>query len=395
MKKHTKTHRAKTLFVITKSNWGGAQAYVYTIANAIKKTGTDVVVACGGTGVANATTGALTSRLLKAGIRVIPIRSFARDISFLREWSAFFELLSVIRRERPDVLHVNSSKAGGIGALAGRLLGVQLIIFTAHGWPHEEPRNVFSKTLIWLASYATVLLCHTVVVLSARQKEIAPAPLALGKLIIIPNGIENFPLQTRKQARDFFISKIPKLAGYKKWVLSTSEMHPNKGLNTLIKAFANVAKTHSDVALILTNDGEERSRLISTAQNLGISDRVYFTGFISNVRSRLPAADIFVLPSRKEGLPFALLEAGYANVPVIASNVGSIPDLIENDNAGILVPPDDVATLCEALVKLLNDPKYASHLADSLNKHVVRDFSATTMINKTSALYEQTGFNAK
>src|SRR3990167_2305563 len=106
----------KILFVITKSNWGGAQRYVYDLATALHKGQFEVVVAFGGTGEAGAHPGLLAERLKEVGVRTIFIESFTRDIGIFRDVSAFFELLRVIKKERPDVLHLNSSKAGGIGS---------------------------------------------------------------------------------------------------------------------------------------------------------------------------------------------------------------------------------------------------------------------------------------
>src|SRR5688500_13512450 len=115
----------KILFVITKSNWGGAQEYVYTLARRFHAVGAEGAVAFGGTGAKGAAVGLLDARLKEAGVRTCFIGAFTRDVGFVREIKAFFELFSVIRRERPDILHLNSSKAGGLGGVAGRVLGVR------------------------------------------------------------------------------------------------------------------------------------------------------------------------------------------------------------------------------------------------------------------------------
>ena len=125
--------KKKILYVITKSNWGGAQSYVYTLATAAKDAGADVAVAFGGTGGAGATTGRLELELQKVGIRTVFVKSFMRDISFFKEFRVLGELVRIFKTERPDIVHLNSSKAGGIGALAARLAGVGRIVFTSHG----------------------------------------------------------------------------------------------------------------------------------------------------------------------------------------------------------------------------------------------------------------------
>src|SRR3989344_6172396 len=144
----------KILYVITKSNWGGAQRYVYDCARSVNKSEFEPVVAAGGNGV-------LLTRLEEKGIRTLRVRSFTRDISIVKEFSAFRELLSLYKRERPAVIHLNSSKAGGIGALSAWIYGWMpgttrpRVIFPVHGWGFDEPRPAFVRAFILSASILT------------------------------------------------------------------------------------------------------------------------------------------------------------------------------------------------------------------------------------------------
>lgn len=377
----------KILFVVTKSNWGGAQQYVYTLATRLTQAGTDVVVALGGTGEARAAAGLLETRLSEAGVRTIFLSSFMRDISVFREIKAFFELLHILRAEKPDVLHLNSSKAAGIGAVAGRIARVPHIIVTAHGWAHKELRPPFSRALIWLASYATVICSHTTIVLSHRQFEDAPAPGLRRKLIIIPNGIGDFPLLDKDAARAGLTKLDARIGSFKRLIVSTSELHRNKGLDILLSAFARIARHHTDTALILIHSGEEHDQLVAHADELHIRDRVFFLGFVKEARSFLRAADIFALPSRKEGLPFGLLEAGRAGVPVVASAVGAVPELIENNVTGVLVPSGNTFALAAELDRLLSDARRSSEFGNALRKRIEMEYSEASMVERTFALY--------
>src|SRR5207244_10151208 len=134
--------------------------YVYDVATHIPKDEFESVVVCGkGHGKSE---GELVTLLKDAGIRTIVLPELTRDVSF-GDWFAFLALLKTIREEKPDVLHLNSSKAGGLGSLAGRIARVPNIIFTAHGWAFRESRNAISRVLIWLASILTLLLSHRVI----------------------------------------------------------------------------------------------------------------------------------------------------------------------------------------------------------------------------------------
>jgi glycosyltransferase involved in cell wall biosynthesis len=123
----------KILYLITKSNWGGAQRHVFDLAVAMKDRGHDVAVALGGDGT-------LRTRLEAAGIYTHSIASLGRDISTGKDTGSLKEIMSVIHHRRPDILHVHSPKAAGLGAVAGRILGVKKIMYTVHGWAFNEDR---------------------------------------------------------------------------------------------------------------------------------------------------------------------------------------------------------------------------------------------------------------
>lgn len=377
----------KILYVITKSNWGGAQAYVYTLATRAMQSGADVVVALGGAGDKNATSGELVKRLHDAGIRTILVPSFMRDMSLLYDLKAYVELLRIIKKEKPDIIHVNSSKAGGISALAGRVASNAQIIFTIHGLPHQERRMFISRAFIWIASWITILLSDKTILLSKQQLDTAPALFAKKKLVCIPNGIAPYELLSQEQARKKVIAIEPALKKYSRWVVSTSELNHNKGIDVLINAFAHVCRDTGDVALVLFNDGTEHHALALQAHGAGLSEKVFFLGFTTNVHLLLSCADIFVLPSLKEGFPFALLEAGIAKLPVITTSVGGIPNLIKTDENGILTKPENVQELAGAIIELLNDTDKANTLGKKLSEDVREKFSLRKMIDGTFNLY--------
>ena len=153
----------KIIYVITKSNWGGAQRYVFDLATHLPKSEFEILVVTGNMGT-------LTKKLEENEIRVTSVNSLKRDVSFFDEMISFFKILKIFIKEKPDIIHLNSSKAGGIGALAGRIAGIKKIIFTAHGWPFKEDRNVIAKSLIYALSWLTVFLSHQTIVVSKQDE---------------------------------------------------------------------------------------------------------------------------------------------------------------------------------------------------------------------------------
>lgn len=309
----------KVLFVITKSNWGGAQKYVYDLATSLSQEQFEVVVALGGTGEAGAQTGLLAERLKEAGVRTIFLESFTRDIYFFGEFKAFFELLKVIREERPDTLHLNSSKAGGIGSVAGRIAGVRRIIFTAHGFAHNEMRSFYQRVLIWIASWFTILCAHTVIVLSDYELKRAPVIFSRKKLVVIHNGIA-LPMQfdSGEKIRNAFPLGA-QITG------TIGELTKNKNQIALIEQ----AKADSDMYVAIVGEGEERTMLEKKIKKDNLGDRVKLFGFLP-AREALLGFDIFALPSLKEGLPYVLLEAKCAGLPIVANRIGGIGEILDS-----------------------------------------------------------------
>lgn len=376
---HNDKKQKKILFVITKSNFGGAQRYVYELATALPKEQFDVAVAFGGNGI-------LKDKLQKAGITTFEVVSFERDISLIKEWYSLQELLSIIKTWGPDVLHLNSSKAAGLGSFVGRLLGVPRIIVTAHGWPFYEKRHVVWQILMWFFSYLTTIFAHEVIVVSKHDFNRHMMPFVGKKLMYIPTALPHIQFTDRETARSVLFSEAQRTAHRADlWVVSTGEFTRNKNLMRLLEAVRRVNETDGcKIFLSLMGEGEDRVLLKAYVREHHMENQVAFLGFVDDARTYLKAFDVFVLPSLKEGMPYGLLEAGAAGLSVIASDVGGIPDIVKNGETGILIDPTETKTLEGALREVAQNP---SRMGDALSARVQNEFSLETMLEKTMQLY--------
>ena len=374
--------RRKILYIITKSNLGGAQRYVLELATSLPAMEYDVVVAFGDNGL-------LKTRLEEAGIRTRTIKSFERDISILKEIAAMKELFTLIREERPDIVHLNSSKAGGSGAFVARLCGVRNVVFTAHGWPFYESRGLVWRTLVWFFSYVTTLLVHHVIVVSEHDFRGARMWGQRKKLSLIHTALPPIAFKTRSDARALlFPTKIIETHTNDLWLVSTGEHTRNKNLAVLIDTLVLLrTKGFTNIFLTLMSDGEERAQLESHVRKNGLTTHVYFTGFVTDARVYLKAFDVFLLPSFKEGFPYGLLEAGAASLPVIASTVGGIPELIQDGKTGILIEPENVETITDALSKLIQDQALRTMLGSALRINVETTYAFASLFKETVAIY--------
>lgn len=374
--------RKKILYVITKSNFGGAQKYVYDLATSLPKEHFDVIVALGGEGV-------LFEKLRAAGIRTVSLPALMRDVNPCKDLLSFFSLWKLFRAEHPDIVHVNSAKAGGLGALAARCVGVPTVVFTAHGWAFNEDRPALTRFFVKLFSWFTVLLAHkTIVVGDAVLNDTNKWSLVRHKITTIRNGLSAPLFKAREEARKHLTNLVNTEISRDAFIIGTiAELHQNKGLAYAIRAFAQVAPSNPHVFYFIIGDGEEKEKLQILIKQHGLEGRVHLLGFLPDAAKYLPAFDCFLLPSIKEGLPYVILEAGLASLPAITTAIGGIPEIIDDTKTGLLVPSRDADALAHAIKWMIENPERRDDLGTALCKKVSHDFSLSKMSTKTIALY--------
>lgn len=366
----------KIIYGITKSNFGGAQRYVFDLARESKARGHEVAVLCGGNGP-------LVEELKNHGIRTLTSPHLQRDISIVDEFRAFHFIFRTLWEERPDVLHTNSSKMGGLGNLAGRLAGIRKIIFTGHAWEFNAPRPRWQKPIIKFFAWLTILFSHKTICVSERSREdMGGLPFIKDKLVVVHNGIDKFETLPRGEARlELELREdMPFVVG------ALAELHPVKGIDILIEAWSKFPKKE-DSKLVILGDGEAREDLEELVQVLGVADSVLFKGYRENAKQYLSAFDLFILPSRSENFPYAILEAGIAGAPVIATNVGGVPEIITTGENGILIDKDEPDTLFSTIMLLSESKDLRKRLGEALRESTLKNFSIKKMVDETLRHY--------
>lgn len=371
----------KVLFLITKSNWGGAQRYVYDLASTLDRSQFEPVVALGGSGT-------LVEMLHHAGIRTITIKSLDRDINAKKELRLARELYRIFRTEAPDVLHLNSSKAGALGALIGRLARVPRIIFTAHGWAFNEDRPLWQRFIIKTIHWATVLLSHHTIAVSRGMAREMNWPGAQKKMTVINPGRSIGAMFTHDEARAKICDFFPALLPFQDdtWLVCVAELHPIKRHQVLFEAVRTLTATNPEVRLLCFGDGQLRAELEAWITTHGMSEHIFVLGNLHEAARFLKAFDIFVLASKSESYGYVLHEAGLAGVPIVATNVGGITDIVTDGETGILVPPDDSTAIARAIANIQCNKKNASEHALALQKLLMQR-SVVSMQEKTSLTY--------
>lgn len=372
--------KIKICYIITKSNWGGAQKYVFEIANSLDRNIFDIVVALGGNGI-------LKEKLENVGIEVITIPNLERDISFSKEIAAFKFLYNLFKERHFDIVHLNSSKIGGLGSLTARLAGVTKIIFTAHGWAFNENRSFISKTIIKFLYWLTILMSDKTIAVSEKIRErVLSWPFIKKKIFVVHNGVKEIDFYEKNEARTKLTEINQKLKKEKFLIGTIAEIHPIKGLDILINS---IKKTGSEInaQFVIIGEGEIRAELEKQISENNLQEKIILTGFLDNAAKYLKAFDLFILPSRSEAMALVILEAGLASIPVITTKVGGLPEIISDENFGKIVEPENENALAIAIIDAIKNESWRKNSAENLQNKVLKNFSHSQTLQKTLEIY--------
>lgn len=372
--------KIKICYIITKSNWGGAQKYVFELADSLNREIFDITIALGGNGI-------LKEKLEKAGLEVITIPNLERDISFSKEISAFQFLYKLFKEKHFDIVHLNSSKIGGLGSLAARLAGIPKIIFTAHGWAFNEDRSFLSKSFIKFMYWLMILMSDKTIAVSEKIRErVLSWPFIKNRIFTVHNGVKEIDFYEKSEAR-IKLNEINSKINKEKFLVGTiAELHPIKGLDILISAIKKI-ESEIDAQFIIIGEGEIRNQLEKQITENNLQEKVILAGFIDNASKYLKAFDLFILPSRSEAMALVILESGLAGVPVITTKVGGLPEIISSENFGKLVEPNNSDELAKTILLTIKNPEYLQLSAIALNQRVKQNFSHSQTLQKTLEIY--------
>ena len=326
--------RPRLLLLITLSERGGAQSYVASLLPAVAERFDTTLAAHG--------YGPLADAASAVGVTFVSLRHLRRALNPFRDALGLVELVRVIRRRRPDILHASSSKAGILGRLAAWFAGVPIRIFTVHGWAFAAYAGV-PGWLYRLAERSMVPLTSATICVAEyeRRAGIAAGACRAEHTVVIPNAVD--------------VAAFPHAAprGGLAELISVGRLRAPKDFITLARALARLQPGSFRASLV--GDGPDRSTIEAELARLGLTDAVVLLGDRSDVPELLARAELFVCSSRSEGMPVSILEAMAVGLPVVASRVGGVSEIVDDGRTGFLVAPGVVAALADALARLIDD----------------------------------------
>lgn len=373
----------KILRIVTNSTKepGGAANHVYYLAAKIDQKKYMTTVACG-------RGQDLISKLTRANIGVKVIPTMIRKPSFGHDFLTVLHLFRIIRHDSYDIIATHGSKAGFLGRVAAFSARAPIIVFTAHGFIFNESINRLKKRLfIWMERLGSKLT-HRIITISNYDKKSAVfnRVSAEYKLKTIYNGID---VADFNKDKGNYTKAALGLNDNSLVIGSVANFFPNKGLHYLIKGVSELVKRHPNLALLLVGDGPLRNELIEETKEFNLTNKVFFLGHVDNVSHVLKLFDIFVLPSLKEGFPWAILEAMAAKKAIVATKVGGIPEMIVDGESGVLIKPGDIESLVRKTHDLLADPQLRDELGEHAQKRVAQEFTLKRMIQETESFYQE------
>lgn len=338
--------------------------------------------------VASGVNGPMTDALRDCGVEVMTVKTLTRNPGLRDDFLALVSLFKILRAVKPDIVHLNSSKAAVLGVIAAKLFGIRRVIITSHGWPFLEPvsriRQWIYKSLVF---FAVALADHTITVSRTDFDAARKFPfLNTNRLHLIHNGISRSDeCGDRMQIRQRFISAhAPNGCSNRFWIGVIGELNQNKGQEVIIDQFTRYAPSHTE--LFLLGNGVDYEKLAYQITRSSRKDDIHLVGYVSRASVVMGAFDLIAVPSLKEGLPYVILEAGLANVAVIAHNVGGIPDILTDMENGVLVDNEN-KSWSKRLPMLVEDEPLRTRLAANLKHTVETRFQKRSMIKEVERLY--------
>jgi glycosyltransferase involved in cell wall biosynthesis len=381
--------RIKILRVIARLNMGGPALHVAYLTEGLRKRGYDTTLVAGSLARGEDSMAFVADA---RGVEVVRIDELGREISPLRDLMATIRLARLIRKERPQILHTHTAKAGTVGRVAARLAGSRkppIVIHTFHGHVLRgyfgPVRTLFFRLLErWLASGTTALIAVSPQV---RDDLVSLGVAPRERFVVIRLGIELdervAPDENgRGESRRYL--GIPGDRFAVGWI---GRMTAVKRTDDVLIAFKSLRDSGVDAVLCMVGDGPDRITLEERAHELGVARDTIFLGYQEDVAPFYAAFDVLVLPSGNEGTPVTVIEALAAERPVVATRVGGVPDVVRDGEDGFLVEAGATDDLADRLGRLARDPALRARMGKKGRERVLPRYAVERLVDDVDGLY--------
>ncbi|MFH1563678.1 MAG: glycosyltransferase [Nitrospirota bacterium] len=298
-------------------------------------------------------------------------------------WSLLLKLSNIMKKERINIVHTHTASSWFYGTIAAKLAKIPVIINTVHGRGNILPqrKEIIERKILSLLTTRIISVSEQL-----KKSLIEHEGISLKKVITITNGVDI----NRYRVNEDEIIKVKKtfnLDGCYPIIGIVARLDYEKNHQMLLNAMPKIVSCYPEAKLLIVGTGSLEENLQSLTRKLNLSSHVLFLGFHKDVSPILATFDLFVLPSRREGMPLTLLEAMSAGKPIVATNVGGIPEVVEDKINGFLVPSDNYDSLADAIIKILQDKNKMLEMGKASRSRAEEYFSLEKMITEYENLY--------
>jgi len=379
--------KIKVLHIITRLDKGGSAENTFLNLVGLDKNIYDVTLM---SGPVEEPTQDRRDEVEEYGIKHIFIPELVRNISLINDLKTILNIYRYLRKEKFDIVHTHTSKAGLLGRLAARLARIPIIIHTPHGHVFFGYFGLIKSNLFIFLEKLASRITDKIIALTNREKEdyISCKVTDEEKSVVICSGIElnkfkDLPLNEKQNLKkELGIPENSLIVG------TLGRLVPVKGPEFLVEAAKHIISKYPDTFFVFTGDGYLRPDLKKKALNFGLKENIIFLGWRDDGAKILSLYDVFILPSLNEGMGRVLVEAMALGKPIVASRIGGIPDLVTHGKNGFLVPPKDPEELAKYIQILIEDREKREKMGLS-GKKIAMHFSAENMVEKIEKLYKE------
>jgi glycosyltransferase involved in cell wall biosynthesis len=368
------------LYIITKLELGGAQTQLLSLVRGLDREKFNIFLFTAQDGLL------LQEALVLEGLKIKRSRFLDRAVNPLQDLLALFELYHFIKKNKIQIVHTHSSKAGILGRWAAALAGVKNILHTVHGWSFNDYQNVLTKKFYLLLEKITAEFSDKLIVVSYydKQKGLNNHIARKDKYEIIRYGIDF----GKFRSKDYSIREELGILPDDSVVGMVSCFKPQKSPQDFVLLAYLIKQTLPNTKFILIGDGILRRTIEDLIIKFGLENDLILTGWRRDIPKILSILDVFVLTSLWEGLPISVLEAMASSLPVVVTDTGGISEVISDDETGFLVAPGDVQKNSERVIRLLRDKDLRARIGQKAKESLGLSFRTENMTTNIQEIYK-------
>lgn len=373
-------NKLNVLFIITKSEIGGAQTHLMEVVRYMHRAGHDVSVITG-------TTGWLTNELSAISIDYEILPDLVREINLAKDIKTINYICRILENKHPDIIHCHSSKAGIVGRIAGAIKNVPAV-FTAHGWAFTSGVSPAKRIIYAAIEHMMLGITKRVICVSEFDRQLAKRWFVhnYNKIVTVHNGIAD---------KKFSSSTVREYSLPLKLV-SVARFSHQKNNMELIREVEQINKLYSgSLQLNMVGDGPLLSEAQAYVTSHKLENEVHFLGSRTDVDDILNQNDIFCLISNYEGLPISIIEAMRAGMPIIASDVGGVNELVQDGVNGFLISRGNISKLVDKLKYILEHKDLIKFMGEASRKIYEEEYTADRMNQKILSVYNEVVYKKK